>query len=82
MPAAFQAALKLDPKDPASRFFFGQGLAAHGDKDGALAIWNGLLADTPANLAASGAGGPHRLLTRGRAAPPIPKRWWRGWRRG
>ena len=46
---AFRAALKLDPKEPASRFFLGDALAAHGDKTGALALWNGLLAEAPAN---------------------------------
>lgn len=46
---AFRAALKLDPKEPASRFFLGDSLAAHGDKAGALALWNGLLAEAPAN---------------------------------
>lgn len=46
---AFRTALKLDPKEPASRFFLGDSLAAHGDKAGALALWNGLLADAPAN---------------------------------
>jgi cytochrome c-type biogenesis protein CcmH len=46
---AFRAALKLDPKEPASRFFLGDALAAHGDRTGALALWNGLLAEAPAN---------------------------------
>ncbi|HEX4370309.1 MAG TPA: tetratricopeptide repeat protein [Rhizomicrobium sp.] len=46
---AFRAALKLDPREPASRFFLGDALAAHGDKTGALALWNGLLAEAPAN---------------------------------
>jgi cytochrome c-type biogenesis protein CcmH len=46
---AFRAALKLDPKEPASRFFLGDALAAHGDKAGALVLWNGLLAEAPAN---------------------------------
>ncbi len=47
--AAFSAALKLNPKEQAARFFLGQALAAHGDKAGALDLWNGLLAETPAN---------------------------------
>ena len=46
---AFRAALKLDPKEQASRFFLAQALAAHGDKPGALALWSGLLAEVPAN---------------------------------
>jgi cytochrome c-type biogenesis protein CcmH len=47
--AAFQAALKLNPEEQAARFFLGEALAAHGDKPGALALWNGLLAEAPAN---------------------------------
>jgi cytochrome c-type biogenesis protein CcmH len=47
--AAFRAALKLNPKEPAARFFLGQALATHGDKAGALDLWNGLLAEAPAN---------------------------------
>ena len=45
--AAFKTALVKDPKDPAARFFLGQARAEHNDKDGALAFWQGLLADTP-----------------------------------
>lgn len=47
--AAFRAALTLDPKAQAPRFFVGQALAERGDKAGALALWNGLLAEAPAN---------------------------------
>jgi cytochrome c-type biogenesis protein CcmH len=47
--ASFRAALMLSPKDQAARFFVGQALAAHGDKQAALELWNGLLADAPAN---------------------------------
>ena len=47
--AAFRAALKLNPKDQAARFFIGQALAAHGDRQAALDLWNGLLAEAPAN---------------------------------
>ncbi len=47
--AAFRAALKLNPKEQAARFFLGQALATHGDKAGALELWNGLLAEAPAN---------------------------------
>jgi len=47
--AAFRAALNLNPKEQAARFFLGQALAAHGDKAGALDLWNGLLAEVPAN---------------------------------
>ena len=46
---AFTAALALNPKEPASRFFLGQARAEHGDKAGALALWQGLLAETPTN---------------------------------
>jgi cytochrome c-type biogenesis protein CcmH len=68
--AAFRAALKLDPKAQAPRFFVGQALAERGDKAGALDFWNGLLAEAPATsplhqalvdrialLTAQGAGG-------------------------
>ena len=68
--AAFRAALTLNPQDQISRFFLGQALATHGDKPGALALWNSLLAEAPANsplhqalvdrialLTAQGAGG-------------------------
>ena len=67
---AFRAALKLNPKEQAARFFLAQAMAAHGDKPGALALLNDLLAETPANsplhqtlvdrialLTAQGAGG-------------------------
>ena len=47
--AAFRAALKLNPREQAARFFLGQALATHGDKAGALELWNGLLAEAPAN---------------------------------
>lgn len=47
--AAFQAALVLDPKDPAARFFLGQARAEHNDKDGALSYWQPLLAEIPAS---------------------------------
>ena len=47
--AAFRAAMTLDPKAEAPRFFIGQALAARGDKIGALDLWNGLLANAPAN---------------------------------
>jgi cytochrome c-type biogenesis protein CcmH len=47
--AAFNAALKINPHDPASRFYLGQVYALRGDRAHALAMWNSLLADTPAN---------------------------------
>ncbi len=46
---AFKNTLALDPKDSAARFFMGEGLASRGDAQGALAMWQGLLADTPTN---------------------------------
>jgi cytochrome c-type biogenesis protein CcmH len=45
--SAFAAALKLNPRDPAARYFLGQARAEHGDKAGALALWQNLLADVP-----------------------------------
>jgi cytochrome c-type biogenesis protein CcmH len=47
--SAFSAALALNPKDPAARFFLAQSRAEHGDKAGALSLWQGLLAETPAS---------------------------------
>jgi cytochrome c-type biogenesis protein CcmH len=47
--AAFKSALALNPKDAAARYFLGQARAEQGDKQGALALWQGLLADTPTN---------------------------------
>jgi cytochrome c-type biogenesis protein CcmH len=46
---AFSAALALNPKDPAARFFLAQSRAEHGDKAGAMTLWQGLLAETPAS---------------------------------
>ena len=47
--AAFKAALALDPKDAAARFFLGQQRAEHNDRDGAMAYWQPLLAEIPAS---------------------------------
>jgi cytochrome c-type biogenesis protein CcmH len=47
--AAFNAALKLDPKNAAAQYYLGQAKVEHGDKDGALALWQDLLAQVPAN---------------------------------
>jgi cytochrome c-type biogenesis protein CcmH len=44
---AFQHALTLNPKDVAARLYLGQALATRGDKQGALALWQSLLADIP-----------------------------------
>jgi cytochrome c-type biogenesis protein CcmH len=47
--AAFTQALALDPKDQAARFYLGLAEAARGNNAKALALWNSLLADVPAN---------------------------------
>jgi cytochrome c-type biogenesis protein CcmH len=47
--SAFSAALALNRRDPAARFFLAQSRAEHGDKAGALNLWQGLLAETPAS---------------------------------
>lgn len=47
--AAFEQALRLDPRDQASRYFLGFALAAHGDNSKAIALWQSLLRDAPAN---------------------------------
>ena len=46
--AAFEAALARNPKEPVARFFLAQGKAERGDRAGALALWQGLLAEVPA----------------------------------
>jgi cytochrome c-type biogenesis protein CcmH len=46
---AFDVALALDPKHPAARFFKALGLKQEGKTEEALAIWNALLKDTPAD---------------------------------
>jgi cytochrome c-type biogenesis protein CcmH len=46
---AFRAALAINPKDQAARYYLGQAYAMHGQNDRALAIWQSLLADAPAN---------------------------------
>jgi len=46
---AFNAALKLDPKNPPAQYYLGQAKAERGDKQGALALWQDLLAEVPVN---------------------------------
>lgn len=46
---AFNAALKLDPKNPPAQYYLGQAKAERGDKLGALAEWQNLLAEVPPN---------------------------------
>jgi cytochrome c-type biogenesis protein CcmH len=70
--AAFTQALAADPKDMAARYFLGLAAAARGEVSKALALWQSLLSDVPANsavhqdlvdriasLAASGGGTPN-----------------------
>ncbi|MGD0144664.1 MAG: hypothetical protein ABSC92_16050 [Rhizomicrobium sp.] len=47
--AAFKAALALDPKDLKARYYMGFDYAARGDNARAIAIWENLLSDLPAN---------------------------------
>lgn len=51
---AFELALKSDPKDVASRYFLGLAHAMRNDNAPALALWQSLLADTPADSALHG----------------------------
>src|SRR6185312_6321566 len=44
---AFQRALAVNPKDIAARLYLGEALASRNDKQGALALWQSLLADIP-----------------------------------
>jgi cytochrome c-type biogenesis protein CcmH len=46
---AFNAALKLDPQNPPAQYYLGQAKAERGDKQGALAQWQNLMAEVPAN---------------------------------
>jgi cytochrome c-type biogenesis protein CcmH len=47
--AAFALALRGNPKDPAARYYLGFAYASRRDTVRALALWDGLLADTPPN---------------------------------
>ncbi len=44
---AFNAALKADPRNIPARFYLGMAKVTHGDRPGAIAIWQSLLADVP-----------------------------------
>ena len=46
---AFNAALKLDPQNPPAQYYLGQAKAERGDKQGALAAWQNLMAEVPPN---------------------------------
>ncbi|MBS0473047.1 MAG: hypothetical protein JSR60_18400 [Proteobacteria bacterium] len=46
---AFAHALTLDPKDAAARYYLGLSAVARGQPQVALTLWQGLLADVPAN---------------------------------
>ena len=45
--AVFSQVLEEDPKDLVGRYYMGHALAARGQKDAALQLWEGLLADAP-----------------------------------
>ncbi len=45
----FEAAAKLDPKAPRTRYYLGLAAEQGGDKTKAVTIWNGIVADGPAN---------------------------------
>lgn len=44
---AFAAALRIDPREPRARFYLGLAALQKGDRDGALARWRALEADSP-----------------------------------
>lgn len=52
---AFERAAALAPRHPGPAFFFGLAVLQTGDVDGALAVWNDLLADAPAGASWRGA---------------------------
>ncbi|MFS4438684.1 tetratricopeptide repeat protein [Paracoccaceae bacterium GXU_MW_L88] len=43
-----QIALDLDPAEPRARYYLGQALLQDGDQEGGIAVWEDLLADSPA----------------------------------
>ena len=47
--AAFEAALKLDAKNAPAQYYLGQAKAERGDRQGALAAWQTLIAQVPEN---------------------------------
>jgi cytochrome c-type biogenesis protein CcmH len=47
--AVFREALAEDPRELMSRYYVGLALATRNDKQGALSLWEGVLADAPAN---------------------------------
>jgi cytochrome c-type biogenesis protein CcmH len=73
--AAFAAALALDPKDPAARYFLGQARAEHNDRQGALSFWQPLLAEIPpgAPLHQTLVDRIALLTAQGGGAPPDPR---------
>jgi cytochrome c-type biogenesis protein CcmH len=48
--AVFRQTLEEDPRDLAARYYVGLALANRGDKTGALGMWEGVLADAPADI--------------------------------
>lgn len=53
--AVFKQVLDQDPRDLVARYYTGLALATRGDKDHALQMWEGVLADAPANTPWRGA---------------------------
>jgi cytochrome c-type biogenesis protein CcmH len=51
---AFKMALALDPTNREARYYMGFDYAAHGENQKAIEIWQGLLAELPANSRAHG----------------------------
>jgi len=47
---AFTAALAADPKNAPARFYLGMAKLSHGDRPGAIALWQSLLADIPVTV--------------------------------
>jgi cytochrome c-type biogenesis protein CcmH len=45
--AAFTAAMAVEPRNAAARFYLGLARAQRNDRPGAIALWESLLADTP-----------------------------------
>jgi cytochrome c-type biogenesis protein CcmH/NrfG len=46
---AYRRAAQLAPRYPAPAFFYGLAMARSGDREGAISMWNGILATAPPN---------------------------------
>jgi cytochrome c-type biogenesis protein CcmH len=64
----FKAVLEQDPSDLMSRFYIGLAMSTRGDRQGALQMWEGVLADAPPDAPWRGALIDQMALTRAQLA--------------